>query len=94
MHREPTMEYGDVIRGRHPQIGVVCPNTHKTEKQPPHNMQCAKTMQEHRSMGAPGGVYTPRGCMNIWEVYKHTGGVQRYRGVYKYGGVQPPPPQV
>ena len=69
MHREPTMECGGVIKGRHPQVGVVCPNTHKTEKQPPHNMQCAKTMQEHRKHGAPGG------CVHPWGVYEHTGGI-------------------
>ena len=91
MHREPTMECGGVIKGEAPQIGVVCPNTHKTEKQLPHNMQCAKTMQEHRSMGPLGGCVHPQGGVQTYGGHMNIWGHTNVQGVYKHGGVQPPP---
>ena len=57
-------------RGRHPQIGMVCPNTHKTEKQPPTTCNVPKPCKSTEAWGAPGGVCTPPG--GVWMYRGHT----------------------
>ena len=66
--------WGGVIKGRHPQIGVVCCNTHKTEKQPPTTCNVPKPCRSTEAWGPLGGVYTPGGAYKHMGAYKCTGG--------------------
>ena len=82
------MECGGVIKGEAPPNRGGVSHYRKTT---PHNMQCAKTMQEHRSMWGPLGGVHPQGGVQMYGGIQTYGGVQMYRGVYKHGGVQQHP---